>query len=197
MLVSRESPKEKLKNVYATPILGSEASDEPIPQFSLLENPLDPEIPYQLIKDDLIDEGSTFIGTSTVGSSEACMLGGLAMKFAWRKRAKAKGMDVYTKKPNLVISSGYQVCWEKFCVYWDIEMRLVPLDEKHMSLNLDLVLDCVDDYTIGVVAVMGITYTGKYDDVEGLDQILEEYNKSHDLPVYIHVDGASGLFIAG
>ncbi|MDO9490617.1 glutamate decarboxylase [Acetobacterium sp.] len=255
MLVSRKSPKEQLKNVYATPILGSEASDEPIPQFSLPENPLDPEIAYQLIKDDLIDEGNArqnlatfcqsymepeavkimaetleknaidkseypqtadlesrcvniiadlwnaskgddFIGTSTVGSSEACMLGGMAMKFAWRKRAEAKGMDIYTKKPNLVISSGYQVCWEKFCVYWDIEMRLVPLDEKHMSLNLDLVLDCVDDYTIGVVAIMGITYTGKYDDVEGLDQILEEYNKSHDLPVYIHVDGASGGMFA-
>ncbi|MEG1482868.1 pyridoxal-dependent decarboxylase, partial [Clostridium sp.] len=78
----------------------------------------------------------SFMGTSTVGSSEACMLGGMAMKFRWRNRAKALGMDVTSKKPNLVISSGFQVCWEKFCVYWDIEMRLVPMDEEHMSLNV-------------------------------------------------------------
>ncbi|MBC8632873.1 glutamate decarboxylase, partial [[Eubacterium] tenue] len=67
-----------------------------------------------------------YIGTSTVGSSEACMLGGMAMKFRWRNRAKKLGMDVTSRKPNLVVSSGFQVCWEKFCVYWDIEMRLVP-----------------------------------------------------------------------
>ena len=98
----------------------------------------------------------SFMGTSTVGSSEACMLGGMAMKFRWRNRAKALGMDVTSRKPNLVISSGYQVCWEKFCVYWDIEMRLVPMDEEHMSINVDKVLDYVDDYTIGVVGILGI-----------------------------------------
>ena len=76
------------------------------------------------------------MGTSTVGSSEACMLGGMAMKFRWRELAEKAGIDTKAKKPNLVISSGYQVCWEKFCVYWDIEMRLVPLDEQHMSLSL-------------------------------------------------------------
>ncbi len=112
----------------------------------------------------------SFMGTSTVGSSEACMLGGMAMKFRWRNRAKALGMDVTSRKPNLVISSGYQVCWEKFCVYWDIEMRLVPMDEEHMSINVDKVLDYVDDYTIGVVGILGITYTGKYDDIKALDK---------------------------
>ncbi|WP_261291061.1 pyridoxal-dependent decarboxylase, partial [Paraclostridium sordellii] len=89
-------------------------------------------------------EDMNYIGTSTVGSSEACMLGGMAMKFRWRNRAKKLGMDVTSKRPNLVVSSGYQVCWEKFCVYWDIEMRLVPMDEEHMSLNIDKVLDYVD-----------------------------------------------------
>lgn len=255
MLVSRKCQEEQLQNVYATPVMGSVASDEPIPQYTLPENPLAPEIAYRLIKDDLIDEGNArqnlatfcqsymepeavklmaetleknaidkseypqtadlenrcvniiadlwhaadqddFIGTSTVGSSEACMLGGMALKFAWRKRAAEKGLDIQARKPNLVISSGYQVCWEKFCVYWDIEMRLVPLDKNHMSLNLGRVLEFVDDYTIGVVAIMGITYTGKYDDVEGLNNLLEEYNNSHDLPVYIHVDGASGGMFA-
>ncbi|MBC3900398.1 glutamate decarboxylase [Acetobacterium malicum] len=255
MLYSKKTKEEKLKSTYAIPILGSQASDEPIPQYTLNEAPLDPEIAYRLIKDDLIDEGNArqnlatfcqtymepeavkimaetleknaidkseypqtadlenrcvniiaelwnaseaddFIGTSTVGSSEACMLGGMALKFAWRNRAQEKGLKLHARKPNLVISSGFQVCWEKFCVYWDIEMRLVPLDENHMSLNLDTVLDYVDEYTIGVVAIMGITYTGKYDDVEGLDQLLEAYNQTHDLPVYIHVDAASGGMFA-
>lgn len=138
----------------------------------------------------------SFMGTSTVGSSEACMLGGMAMKFRWRNRAKALGMDVTSIKPNLVISSGYQVCWEKFCVYWDIEMRLVPMDEEHMSINVDKVLDYVDDYTIGVVGILGITYTGKYDDIKALDKKLEEYNKTAKLTVPMHIDAASGGMFA-
>ena len=138
----------------------------------------------------------SFMGTSTVGSSEACMLGGMAMKFRWRNRAKALGMDVTSRKPNLVISSGYQVCWEKFCVYWDIEMRLVPMDEEHMSINVDKVLDYVDDYTIGVVGILGITYTGKYDDIKALYKKLEEYNKTAKLTVPMHIDAASGGMFA-
>ncbi|HEO1699288.1 TPA: glutamate decarboxylase [Clostridium perfringens] len=138
----------------------------------------------------------SFMGTSTVGSSEACMLGGMAMKFRWRNRAKALVMDVTSRKPNLVISSGYQVCWEKFCVYWDIEMRLVPMDEEHMSINVDKVLDYVDDYTIGVVGILGITYTGKYDDIKALDKKLEEYNKTAKLTVPMHIDAASGGMFA-
>lgn len=138
----------------------------------------------------------SFMGTSTVGSSEACMLGGMAMKFRWRNRAKALGMDVTSRKPNLVISSGYQVCWEKFCVYWDIEMRLVQMDEEHMSINVDKVLDYVDDYTIGVVGILGITYTGKYDDIKALDKKLEEYNKTAKLTVPMHIDAASGGMFA-
>ena len=137
-------------------------------------------------------EKEKFMGTSTIGSSEACMLGGMAMKFSWRKRAEKLGLDINAKKPNLVISSGYQVCWEKFCVYWDIEMREVPMDREHMSINLDKVMDYVDEYTIGVVGIMGITYTGRYDDIKALDNLIEEYNKQTDYKVYIHVDAASG-----
>lgn len=137
------------------------------------------------------------MGTSTVGSSEACMLGGLAMLFRWKALAEKAGIDVYSAhRPNLVISSGYQVCWEKFCRYWDIEMRLVPMDEKHLSLNLDTVMDYVDDHTIGVVAILGITYTGRYDDVAGLDRLLSRYNRNAEVPVRIHVDGASGAMVA-
>ncbi|MGG5462694.1 glutamate decarboxylase [Clostridium sp. B9] len=139
-----------------------------------------------------IPQDVQYMGTSTVGSSEACMLGGMAMKFHWRNRARALGMDVTSRKPNLVISSGYQVCWEKFCVYWDIEMREVPMDENHMSINVDKVMECVDENTIGVVGILGLTYTGNFDDIKALDAKLEEYNKEHDLKVYIHVDAASG-----
>ncbi|MGL4797579.1 MAG: glutamate decarboxylase, partial [Paraclostridium sp.] len=134
----------------------------------------------------------SYIGTSTVGSSEACMLGGMAMKFRWRNRAEKLGLDLSKRKPNLVISSGYQVCWEKFCVYWDIELRTVPMDESHMSLDVDKVLDYVDEYTIGIVGLLGITYTGKFDDIKALDEKVEEYNKTTEHKVYIHVDGASG-----
>lgn len=133
-----------------------------------------------------------FMGTSTVGSSEACMLGGMAMKFRWRNQAEKLGLDIAAKKPNLVISSGYQVCWEKFCVYWDIEMRLVPMDEEHMSLDMEKVLDYVDEYTIGIVAILGITYTGKFDDVKVLDTLVEEYNSKTEYKISIHVDAASG-----
>lgn len=137
------------------------------------------------------------IGTSTVGSSEACMLGGLGMLFRWKELARKANIDTYTStRPNLVISSGYQVCWEKFCRYWDIEMRLVPMDEDHLSLNLDTVLNYVDDHTIGIVAILGITYTGRYDDVAGLDALLTDYNKTAKIPVRIHVDGASGAMVA-
>lgn len=132
-----------------------------------------------------------FIGTSTVGSSEACMLGGMAMKFRWRKLAEKKGLDI-TKKPNLVISSGYQVCWEKFCVYWDIELREVPIDPEHLNLNLDKVMDYVDEYTIGIVGILGITYTGKFDDIEALDKLVSEYNKQNNSELGIHIDAASG-----
>lgn len=139
-------------------------------------------------------------GTSTIGSSEACMLGGMSMKFRWKKWAEKyhemnPGFDV-NKKPNFIISSGYQVCWEKFEKYWDVELRQVPVDEDHLSLDPEKLESYIDEYTIGVVAILGITYTGLYDDVAGIDKVLTEYNKAHkDLfPVQIHVDGASGAF---
>lgn len=139
-------------------------------------------------------EDESFLGTSTVGSSEACMLAGMAMKFAWRERVKPLGLDIQARKPNLVISSGYQVCWEKFCTYWDIELREVPMDKEHLSLNMDTVMDYVDEYTIGIVGIMGITYSGRYDDIARLNELVEQYNQHTDYKVYIHVDAASGGF---
>ncbi|KRL56399.1 glutamate decarboxylase [Furfurilactobacillus rossiae] len=139
-----------------------------------------------------------FIGTSTVGSSEGCMLGGLALLMSWKNRAKAAGFDIedlHVHKPNLVIMSGYQVVWEKFCTYWNVDMRQVPIDQNHMSLDTDHVMDYVDDNTIGIIGIQGITYTGAVDDIEKLDQLVTEYNKTATLPVRIHVDAAfGGLF---
>ena len=137
-----------------------------------------------------------FIGTSTVGSSEACMLSGLAMKFRWRKQAEKLGINIHQKLPNLIISAGYQVCWEKFCVYWDVELRTVPVTSENMSLDIDKSIGLIDEYTIGIVGILGNTYTGKYDDIAALDEALTKYNKGKENPVSIHVDAASGgLFI--
>lgn len=138
------------------------------------------------------NENENYLGTSTIGSSEACMLAGLAMKFAWRNRVETLGLDSQKKKPNLVISSGYQVCWEKFSVYWDVELREVPMDQNEMTLNLTTVMDYVDEYTIGIVGILGITYTGKYDAIEQLDHLVDQYNQTTDYKVFIHVDAASG-----
>lgn len=137
------------------------------------------------------DEESV-IGTSTVGSSEACMLAGLAMKFHWRNRSERLGLDVRKKKPNLIISSGYQVCWEKFCVYWDVELRTVPISREHMSLDADAAVRLIDAYTIGIVGILGHTYTGLYDDIARLNDAVEDYNRTAANQVYIHVDAASG-----
>ncbi len=137
------------------------------------------------------------MGTSTVGSSEGCMLGGLAMLFRWKALATAAGVDIYTsQRPNLIIGSDYQACWEKFCRYWDIEMRQVPIDENHLSLDVDAAMNMADDHTIGVVAILGITYTGCYDDVKSLDRAVETYNQTAKVPIRIHVDGASGAMVA-
>lgn len=142
------------------------------------------------------NETEEFLGTSTIGSSEACMLAGMALKFAWRNRVQKLGLDSTKKKPNLVISAGYQVCWEKFGVYWDVELREVPIEQNEMTLNLETVMDYVDEYTIGIVGILGITYTGKYDDIKQLDHLVEQYNQTTDYKVFIHVDAASGGLFA-
>lgn len=137
-----------------------------------------------------------FIGTSTVGSSEACMLAGLAMKFRWRNQAQRLGLDLTRQKPNLVISSGYQVCWEKFAVYWDVELRTIPMTPEHLCLDAHAAVQAIDPYTIGVVGILGQTYTGKFDDIFQLDEAIEQYNQQAEAKVYIHVDAASGGLFA-
>ena len=134
------------------------------------------------------------IGTSTIGSSEACMLGGLALKRRW-KEAREKA-DLPTDHPNLVMSSAVQVCWEKFCNYFDVEPRYVPISEDHKVLDGHDLDKYVDENTIGVVAIMGVTYTGMYEPVEQISEALDRIEERTGLDVRIHVDGASGGMIA-
>ena len=130
------------------------------------------------------------VGTSTIGSSEACMLGGLALKRRWQQARRAEGKP--TDKPNLVMSSAVQVCWEKFCNYWDVEARYVPISDEHKVLDGNDLEKYVDENTIGVVAIMGVTYTGMYEPVEQISAALDRIQADTGLDVKIHVDGASG-----
>jgi glutamate decarboxylase len=134
------------------------------------------------------------IGTSTIGSSEACMLGGLALKRRWQLARKAAGKS--TEKPNLILSSAVQVCWEKFCNYWDVEARYVPISDEHKVLDGYELEKYVDENTIGVVAIMGVTYTGMYEPVAQIAAALDKIQADTGLDVKIHVDGASGAMIA-
>ena len=132
-------------------------------------------------------------GAVGIGSSEACMLGGVAAWLRWRERRKAEGKPF--DRPNLIMSTGYQVVWEKFCQLWQIEMRTVPITKEHPTLNIEETIRMCDENTICIVPIMGVTWTGMNDDVEALDMALEKYNKrtGHDIP--IHIDAASGGFI--
>ena len=134
------------------------------------------------------------IGTSTIGSSEACMLAGFAFKRRWQaaRRAAGKAAD----RPNLVMSSAVQVCWEKFTNYWDVEARLVPISEEHKTLDGHDLAAHVDENTIGVVAIMGVTYTGMYEPVSRIAAALDKVQTDTGLDIPIHVDGASGAFVA-
>lgn len=132
------------------------------------------------------------IGTSTVGSSEACMLGGMAAKWRWRARQLAQGKSA--DRPNLVCGP-VQVCWEKFCRYWDIEMRQVPMTEDHYQMDVDGMLSMVDENTICVVPTFGVTYTGHYEDIKAMSQALDQLAIEKGIEVDIHVDAASGGFL--
>ncbi len=139
-------------------------------------------------------DASHSIGTSTIGSSEACMLGGLAFKRRWQHARRAAGKD--TSQPNLVMSSAVQVCWEKFCNYFDVEPRFVPISMDHKTLDGYDLEKYVDENTIGVVAIMGVTYTGMYEPVAQIAKALDEIQAKTGLDIPIHVDGASGAMIA-
>lgn len=137
------------------------------------------------------DDPSSAVGVSTIGSSEAVMLGGLAMKWRWRAKAK----DWKGRTPNLVMGSNVQVVWEKFCRYFDVEPIYLPMEEGRYVITPEQVLDAVDENTIGVVAILGTTYTGELEPVAEICAALDKLAAGGGVDVPVHVDAASGGFV--
>jgi glutamate decarboxylase len=138
--------------------------------------------------------GAQAIGTSTTGSSEAAMLGGMALLWRWRARRRAAGKP--TDRPNLVTGINVQVCWEKFCRYWDVEPRLAPMEGDRRHLDGEQAAKLCDENTIGVVAVLGSTFDGSYEPVKEISAALDGLQGERGLDVPLHVDAASGGFVA-
>ncbi|WP_037608071.1 glutamate decarboxylase [Streptacidiphilus rugosus] len=137
---------------------------------------------------------STAVGCSTTGSSEACMLAGLALKRRWM----ASNRERYAAgaRPNVVMGANVQICWEKFANFWEVEMRLAPMEGERFHLDAESALALVDENTIGVVAVLGSTFDGSYEPVAEICAALDDLQQRTGLDVPVHVDGASGGMIA-
>ncbi len=138
-------------------------------------------------------EARTTLGTSTVGSSEAAMLGGLALKWRWRKIREWEGKDA--SKPNIVCGP-VQICWYKFARYFDVEIRSVPVEEGRLEMSAESMLPYIDENTIGVVPTLGVTYTGRYENVAEISKALDRLQTERGWDIPIHVDAASGGFVA-
>jgi glutamate decarboxylase len=134
------------------------------------------------------------VGASTTGSSEACMLAGMAFKWGWRKRMEAAGKA--TDRPNLVMGANVQVCWEKFCRYWEVEPRQVPVDAARYHLGAAEAADHCDENTIGVVAILGSTFDGSYEPIKDIAAALDRVQDEQGWDIPVHVDAASGGFVA-
>ncbi|MBW2690582.1 MAG: glutamate decarboxylase [Deltaproteobacteria bacterium] len=137
--------------------------------------------------------GEHAVGTSTTGSSEAAMLGGMAMKRRWEAKRKAEGKPI--DKPNM-ISGPVQICWHKFTRYWDVEHREIPMDNGRLLMTPEEVLKRCDENTIGVVPTLGVTFTGQFEPVKAVSDALDKFQKETGIDIPIHVDGASGGFLA-
>ncbi|MFD4511278.1 glutamate decarboxylase [Streptomyces sp. NPDC058457] len=134
------------------------------------------------------------LGCSTTGSSEAALLGGLALKRRWQQRRRAQGKD--TTRPNLVMGANVQVCWKKFANYFEVEPRYVPVEPGRYHLTPDTLTAYCDDNTIGVVTVLGSTYDGSYEPVADICMALDGYQAATGTDIPVHVDGASGAMVA-
>ena len=133
------------------------------------------------------------MGCSTTGSSEAAMLGGMAMKWRWREKMRAKGKA--TDKPNLICGP-VQICWHKFARYWDVELREIPMEGDRLIMSPEEVIKRCDENTIGVVPTLGVTFTCQYEPVKKVADVLDQLQRDTGLDIPIHVDGASGAFLA-
>ena len=135
-----------------------------------------------------------YTGTATIGSSEAIMLGLLAHKWSWKNRRKKEGKS--DAKPNIVFGADVHVCWEKFAKYFDVEQRMIPMEEGEYVLTVDKVAKLVDENTICVGAILGTTFTGQHDPIEEINDYLLNIKEEKGWDIPIHVDGASGGFVA-
>jgi len=138
-------------------------------------------------------DAANTLGCSTTGSSEAAMLGGMAMKWRWREKMKAAGKP--TDKPNMVCGP-VQVCWHKFARYWDVELREIPMEGERLIMTPEEAIKRCDENTIGVVPTLGVTFTCQYEPVKAVSDALDQLQKDTGLDIPIHVDGASGGFLA-
>ncbi len=136
------------------------------------------------------ESGTGAVGTSCVGSSEAIMLAVLAMKRRWRRKREAEGKPY--DKPNIIMSSAVQVCWEKATRYFEIDEKLIYCTPERHVIDPEEVISQVDENTIGICCILGTTYTGEYEDVKAVNDLLDK----HNLDISIHVDAASGGFVA-
>lgn len=139
-------------------------------------------------------EAAQTIGTATIGSSEAIMLGLLAYKWNWKKKREKAGKPA--DKPNIVFGADVHICWEKFARYFDVEMRMIPMEPKRYIVTVDEIAKCVDENTICVGAILGTTFTGQADPIEEINAFLLKIKKEKGWDIPIHVDGASGGMIA-
>ncbi len=159
------------------------------------EYPISAEIEQRCVRmlADLFHAPGETTGARTQGSSEAIMLGALSLKWKWRVRRQADGKS--TEKPNLVFGGDVHVVWEKFCRYFDVEPRIVPLQENKYVIGAADVEAQIDENTIGVAAVLGTTFTGHADDIVGINKLLVDLKADKGLDVPLHIDGASGGFV--
>jgi glutamate decarboxylase len=142
---------------------------------------------------DLFHAPGETTGARTQGSSEAIMLGALSLKWKWRQRQQAAGRPA--ERPNLIFGGDVHVVWEKFCRYFDVEPRIVPLQPGKYTIGPDDVAPHLDENTIGVAAVLGTTFTGHRDDIVGINDLLAQVRTERDLDIPLHIDGASGGFV--
>ncbi|KAM7251474.1 hypothetical protein ACFE04_023357 [Oxalis oulophora] len=141
-----------------------------------------------------VGEDEAAVGVGTVGSSEAIMLAGLAFKRKWQQKRRAEGKP--TDNPNIVTGANVQVCWEKFARYFEVELKEVKLKEGYYVMDPEKAVEMVDENTICVAAILGSTLNGEFEDVKMLNDLLEKKNEETGWNTPIHVDAASGGFIA-
>jgi glutamate decarboxylase len=132
-------------------------------------------------------------GTACAGSSEAVMLGALAIKWRWKNARKKAGKS--DDRRNLVYGADVHVVWDKFSRYFDVEPRKIDLVKGRFTVGPEELAPHIDENTIGVVAVVGTTFTGECDDVVEIDALLSRLHEEKGLDVPMHIDAASGGFV--